>query len=70
MDSREREYWKRYYGQMVGYTVTAVKVEEDGTPVLTIMNGKDGLEVGIMCDPEGNGPGFIDSLPRVKAVAS
>lgn len=61
-------FWKLYYGQLKGATIKDVRVEDDGTPVLTIKFAGEEFsrEVGILRDPEGNGPGFLDNLPEVK----
>jgi len=55
-----------YYKQLIGWTITAYREEEDEfggdpTPVFTLIKPKfASLEMAVMCDPEGNGAGFID----------
>jgi len=55
---------QRYYGQLVGKTVSAV-LFSFGLPVIRFT---DGTEVAVQCDPEGNGPGFLMGLPQPKEV--
>ena len=62
----------RYYGQLVGRTITAVTIQGDGSarnpmPVLTLDNG---LRVYVQCDAEGNGPGFLYGLPTPTTEAT
>jgi hypothetical protein len=55
-----------YYKQLIGWKITAYREEEDEfggdpMPVFTLTKPKFApLEMAIMCDPEGNGAGFID----------
>ena len=55
-----------YYKQLIGWTITAYREEEDEfggipTPIFTLTKPKfASLEMAVMCDPEGNGAGFID----------
>jgi hypothetical protein len=56
---------QRHYQQLVGGTVTEIAwdVESFGeaTPVLKVLlpSGRV-LQCVVLCDPEGNGPGFLD----------
>ena len=56
---------QRHYQQIVGGTVTGIAwdVESFGepTPVLMVKlpSGRT-LQCAVLCDPEGNGPGFLD----------
>ena len=55
-----------YYKQLIGWTITAYREEEDEfggdpTTIFTLTKPKfASLEMAVMCDPEGNGAGFID----------
>ena len=50
-----------YYKQLIGWTITAYREEEDEfggdpMPVFTLTKPKfASLEMAVMCDPEGNG---------------
>lgn len=70
-DKQQREYYNKYYGQLVGSTITSAGVvaEDDfGSvnfwPTIHIVtpNG-DKLVLEVSQDPEGNGPGFLFGLP-------
>jgi len=56
---------QRHYQQIVGGTVTGIAwdVESFGDPVAVLMiklpSGKM-MQCAMLCDPEGNGPGFLD----------
>ena len=63
------EKWaKKYYGQLVGFTIKEFKIEEDGYidedfdtqfPVFVLSNGKEELKISVSQDEEGNGSGFL-----------
>lgn len=56
---------QRHYQQIVGGCVTGIAwdVESFGEPVPVLMvklpSGRT-LQCAVLCDPEGNGPGFLD----------
>jgi len=59
------DFYKKYYGQLVGYTIVGVSFEEDiyaegeFFPVLHVQNRKgDCLKLTLSSDEEGNGAGF------------
>jgi hypothetical protein len=64
------DWLARYYAPLRGARIDDLYLgEDDLTPVLRVrLTDGTQLEVGILCDPEGNGPGFIDNLPRPKPV--
>jgi hypothetical protein len=59
----DNTWTKKYLKPLVGKTIIAVNVSEDGFPLLTL---NDGTVLEISQDEEGNGGGFIFGLPRVK----
>jgi len=59
------------YQQLVGYTVERIIVDDDpdtledlGNPCIGILfsNGKKTKCAWVMCDPEGNGIGFLNII--------
>ncbi len=66
-----KRFWQTYYTQLEGATITSVRVEfgPEGAWPIIIFRLRDGslVETGIACDEEGNGPGYIDNLPREAA---
>lgn len=56
--------FEKHYNQLIGWTISAYREEEDDMggdplPILTLKKkGYQDLEMEILCDPEGNGPGF------------
>lgn len=70
-EKQEREYYNKYYGQLVGATIESAGVvaeDEFGSvnfwPTIHIVT-PDGqkLVLEVSQDPEGNGPGFLFGLP-------
>lgn len=63
------DYFRDHYSQLIGATVTKVgktkandaefRYEDEYHLVLKAPNGKT-IVASILCDPEGNGPGFLD----------
>ena len=62
---------QRHYQQIVGGTVSAITWDVESfshvTPVLMVKlpSGRT-LQCAVLCDPEGNGPGFIEIAPERK----
>ena len=73
---KEEKWAKGYYSQLIGYTITQVKVEaemfggmgEVWTRLVAEKKLPDGttdrLYLELSQDPEGNGPGFLFGLPN------
>ena len=59
----EKSFYQKYYEQLVGYTFTQV-IWEDDIPILVFYKAGKRIEVALLRDPEGNGPGFLGNLPR------
>ena len=69
MMQERTEFYRRYYGVLVGYQVDSVALAQDEGgalwPTLTMTKqGSPDLEVEVSRDEEGNGPGFLLGLPR------
>ena len=60
---RERAWTKKYMGALVGRTIVEAGVNDEGFPTFKL---DDGSKCEVSCDAEGNGPGFLFGLPRVK----
>jgi len=63
----------RHYQQIVGGRVKAVAWDVESfdfpTPVLMItMPSGRVMECAVLCDPEGNGPGFLDIFTQGHAA--
>ena len=56
----KQPYEVTYYGQIVGKRVSGLVTDGQETYGLKF---DDGTIAWIMCDPEGNGPGFLDIQP-------
>ncbi len=60
---------QRHYQQIVGGTVTGIAWDvesfDEATPVLMVQlpTGRT-LQCAVLCDPEGNGTGFLDIVPQ------
>jgi hypothetical protein len=54
-------YEIRHYGSLVGKTVKEVRLQRyyEGSN-LAILEFTDGSSAAVFCDPEGNGPGWLD----------
>ena len=59
------DYFADHYKKLVGKTVKGVAVDSRGGPDYALVF-TDGTAAWIMCDPEGNGPGFLDIQPPTK----
>ena len=69
----EKQFWEDYYGQLVGGVVKGFGVveEEDGywtCFIVKLITGEE-VQIEVSQDPEGNGPGFLFGLPKVKGTA-
>ena len=53
----EATYNKKELKPLIGYTLADVIVR-DGTVRLVFTKGSEAAGVDILCDPEGNGPGY------------
>jgi hypothetical protein len=70
----EIDFWNDYYKQLLGAVIKDVKVFENDDMgykeyfpcfLVKLMNGQT-VQVDLLMDPEGNGPGFLEGLPSVK----
>jgi len=52
-------YNKKQAKSVIGYTLTQVLVK-DGVMRLVFVKGAQAAGMDILCDPEGNGPGYAD----------
>ncbi len=61
---RPTAHERKHYDQLVGCTVVRVLWEAfEGSPLLVLLVSTPGggiAQVSVMCDPEGNAPGFLD----------
>lgn len=57
-----QDYTAEHLHQLVGKKVTGIAKDEDGGEFDTAygLMFDDGTIAWIMCDPEGNGPGWLD----------
>ena len=57
-------YFEKHYGQLVGYKVSQVAVDDSDPNEewcgLVLTKGGFKKVAWILCDPEGNGAGFLD----------
>lgn len=74
----ELNFWQDYYEQLRGAVIMDVgidEVDDYGCPeyypcfIVKLKNGKQ-IQIDILMDPEGNGPGFIEGLPHVKPAGA
>jgi len=57
---RKIEDWTvKHLSQLKGKTVKAINVDDQDDRVYGL-EFEDGTTAWILCDPEGNGPGFLD----------
>lgn len=60
VDPEAGKFWAKHYYELIGKTVSHVQIEEmDGAPCAVLVL-TDGTVATVLCDPEGNGPGFLD----------
>lgn len=52
--------WPKHYGTLVGKTIMEIRFEDFEDAPLPVLVFTDGTCASVMCDPEGNGPGFLD----------
>lgn len=52
------KFEKEHYAQLIGRKIVGL-VETDDVPPVPGFTLDDGKTVFILCDPEGNGPGFL-----------
>ena len=65
------DFWKNYYSQLEGATITKFEGLADGefpAFTVTLKSGRVAV-IEISQDPEGNGGGFIFGLPTPKAAS-
>jgi hypothetical protein len=77
-ESNAVRFQRRYYSQLKGATIVDVRLDFDDDfdePTLVLIvdlpcertpGKRVHREIAILCDAEGNGPGFIDNLPEIK----
>lgn len=58
MDVKEKNFWIKHYSQLKGKTITEVHVDSEHE--LFALGFDDNTTAWILCDPEGNGPGFLE----------
>jgi len=68
MPKTEHAVWCEHYGKLVGKTVASVCFDNSDTSMPTMYGllFSDGTIAWIVCDPEGNGPGFLDIGDQTK----
>lgn len=49
-----------HYEQLLGKTITEIRFEEFDEGNIVVLKFNDNSTAVVMCDPEGNGPGFLD----------
>lgn len=58
---KELRFMAKHYGQLVGRKIVEVTVDRSCfSDPLYGLELDDGSSAYILCDPEGNGPGFLD----------
>ena len=54
------DYMDKHYAKLVGKTVVGVVKESDDREAIYGIKFNDGTIAWVLCDTEGNGPGFLD----------
>lgn len=49
-----------HYEQLVGKTVKAIEWQDFEGHALPVLKFTDGSDAAVLCDPEGNGVGYLD----------
>lgn len=65
--SRKSDYMLKHLEQLVGQTITGLAQDKD-EPEFVGFETKTHV-VFVLCDPEGNGPGFLDITKKKGAKA-
>lgn len=74
----ENDFWSDYYEQLLGAVIIQTKVfevDDYGCPeffpsfLVKLRTGKT-VQLDLLMDPEGNGPGFLEGLPNVKPAGA
>lgn len=69
----EKQFWEDYYSQLVGGVVKGFGVVEEEDGYWPCFNVKlitgELVQIEVSQDPEGNGPGFLFGLPKVKGTS-
>lgn len=50
----------KHYKQLIGKTITEIRFEEFDNGNIVVLGFNDNSTAVVLCDPEGNGPGFLD----------
>jgi len=50
----------KHYGKLVGKTIQEIRFDNFEDAPCPVLIFTDGTSASVMCDPEGNGPGFLD----------
>lgn len=67
--AKEHSAWCTHYARLIGKTVNGLAFDNESIPGQTCygLRFTDGTIAFIMCDPEGNGPGFLEIQGNEKA---
>jgi hypothetical protein len=66
MNAKPTSVERDHYAKLLGSTIIGIQWEElDARPLpVLVLNNKDrdgnAATVAVLCDPEGNGPGFLE----------
>ncbi len=66
MNAEPTPYERVHYDKLVGWSITGIRWEDfEGRPLPVLVLGRKKPKaahamVGVMCDPEGNGPGHLE----------
>ena len=64
----ESSYYEKEYGQLIGKKVVGLAADAADATFMGL-RFDDGTVAWIQCDPEGNGPGFLQiDVPKQKKV--
>lgn len=69
----EKQFWEDYYSQLVGGVIEGFGIVEEEDDYWPCFNVKlvtgELVQIEVSQDPEGNGPGFLFGLPKVKGTS-
>ena len=69
LDRKQTAFWEEHLGQLIGWKITkvalddsadALELDPEGIYGLVLQKGPSHKVAWVMCDPEGNGGGFLD----------
>ena len=66
MTKETKDFYVNHYGKLKGKTVSDVILDEADRDVFMGLLFTDGTQAWILCDPEGNGSGFLDIIEKGK----